>query len=250
MSLIDVEVWLNHFEHHARHARCVPEGLADRLTPRERRLIASSIATFQLGEQSEGRTLLGAADRFAQREGIPLLVRIVELFIREEQRHAALLKSFMEDHQIALKTTDGSDWVFRRIRRLAGLELYLHVLICAELIGIVYYRSLEAATECERLRVLCRVLVADELAHVGFESQLLLALRARRVTLVQTVMRVAHRALLVGSAGVVWFAHRPVLQAGELDLRSFLRACLAQYAFYLEPVRARGHGDTARSNGA
>lgn len=179
MLPVDFEIWLNHFEHQARHPRCV-SGLQDLLRPDERRLIAGSIATFQLGEQSEGRALLRAAQRFAEAGQIPALPRIFELFVREEQGHAALLRAFMEDNHIALKSSDWTDRVFRRVRRLAGLELYLHVLISAELIGIVFYRALEAATGCRRLRLLCRVLVSDELAHVGFESQLLLALRTSR----------------------------------------------------------------------
>ena len=236
MSPVDLEIWLNHFEYHAHHPRCVPPGLSDRLRLDERRLIAKSIATFQLGEQSEGRTLLGAAQRLAHARRTPALARITELFIREEQRHAALLQSFMVDHHIALKRTDWTDRVFRRIRRLAGLELYLYILISAELIGIVYYRALEAATGCRRLTVLCRVLVSDELAHVGFESQLLLALRAGRAAPVQAAMRLAHRAFFVVSAGVVWLTHRLVLRMGGYGARGFLRLCQAQYAFYLEPV--------------
>jgi hypothetical protein len=236
MSPVDFEIWLNHFEYHAQHPRPVPHGLADLLRPDERLLIASSIATFQLGEQSEGRTLLRAVRRFAHGRRIPRLVRITELFILEEQRHAALLRAFMEDHHIELKRADWTDRVFRLVRRLAGLELYLYILISAELIGIVYYRALEAATDCRRLMVLCRVLVSDELAHVGFESQLLLALRAGRVTPVQALMRLAHRAFFAGTAVVVWLTHRSVLRQGGYGARSFLRACLSQYAFYLEPV--------------
>jgi hypothetical protein len=236
MSPVDVEIWLNHFEYHAQHPRRVPHGLADVLRPDERRLIASSIATFQLGEQSEGRTLLRAAQRFAHGHRIPMLVRITELLIREEQRHAVLLRAFMVDHHIELKRSDWTDRVFRLVRRLAGLELYLYVLICAELIGIVYYRALEAATDCRRLTVLCRVLVSDELAHVGFESQLLLALRAGRTAPAQALMRLAHRAFFAGTAGVVWLMHRSVLRRRGYGPRSFLRACQSQYAFYLEPV--------------
>jgi hypothetical protein len=238
MSPVDFEIWLNHFEHHARHPRCVPHGLSDRLRPDERRLIANSIATFQLGEQSEGHTLLRAAQRFAHGRSIPTLARVVELFIREEQHHAALLLAFMEDHHIALKRTDWTDRIFRRVRRLAGLELYLYILISAELIGIVYYRALEAATDCQRLRMLCRGLVSDELAHIGFESQLLLALKAGRAAPVQTLMRSAHRAFFAGTASVVWLTHGSVLRQGGYGARSFLRACLSQYAFYLEPVNA------------
>jgi hypothetical protein len=236
MSPVDFVIWLNHFEHHAEHPRCLPHGLSDFLRPDRRRLIASSIATFQLGEQSEGRTLLRAAQRFAHEHRIPALVRIAELLIREEQRHAALLRAFMEDHHIALKRTDWTDWVFRFARRLAGLELYIYILVSAELIGIVYYRALEAATDCQRLIALSRVMVSDELAHVGFESQLLLGLRIGRPTSVQGLMRLAHRAFFAGTAGVVWLAHRSVLRQGGFGAQSFLRACLSQYAFYLEPV--------------
>jgi hypothetical protein len=236
MSQVDFEIWLNHFEHHAQHLRGVPDGVSDLLKPHEKRLIASSIATFQLGEQSEGRGLLLAARRFASRHRIPALVRITELFIREEQRHAALLRAFMEDHHIALKRTDWTDRVFRVLRRLAGFELYLHVLISAELIGMVYYRALEAATDCQRLMALCRVLVSDELAHVGFESQLLLTVRSGRSNTVQALMHLAHRAFLAGAATIVWLTHRSVLNQGGYGARGFLRACLSQYTFYLEPV--------------
>jgi hypothetical protein len=246
MAPDDLRIWLNHFEYHAQHPRCVPSGLSDLLTSDERRLIASSIATFQLGEQSEGATLLEATERFAQAHGMPALVRIMGLFIREEQRHAALLRDFMEDHRIALKSRDWTDRVFRLARRLAGLELYLHVLISAELIGKVYYRALEAATGCQRLTVLCRILVCDELAHVGFESQLLLALRARRPAALRALLRLAHRVFFIGTAGVVWLSHRAVLRRAGYDARSFLRSCLAQYAFYLEPARIALASTSAR----
>jgi hypothetical protein len=35
---------------------------------------------------------------------------------------------------------------------------------------------------------------------------------------------------------VVWFTHRSVLRRAGYSGRSFLRSCLAQYAFYLEPT--------------
>ncbi|HLK70979.1 MAG TPA: hypothetical protein VKT19_03435, partial [Steroidobacteraceae bacterium] len=237
MESDELRIWLNHFEYHAEHPRCVPGGLTDHLTSEERSLIARSIATFQLGEQSEGATLLAAAERFARVRGTPALARIVELFIAEEQRHAALLREFMQDHGIALRQRDWTDEVFRFLRRRAGLELYLYVLISAELIGKVYYRALEGATGCQRLRVLCRVLVCDELAHVGFESQLLLALRSPRPAVQQSLTRMAHRAFIAGTALIVWLTHRAVLRRAGHSARSFLRTCLAQYAFYLEPPK-------------
>jgi len=232
----ELEVWLNHFEHHARHRRRIPRGLCDVLKADERLRIASSIATFQIGECSEGRTLLRAAERFARQNHVPHLVRIFELLIREEQRHASLLRAFMQDHRIPLKKADWTDRVFRLIRRLAGLQLYLSVLTCAELIGKVYYRALESATDCKRLQVLCRAIVSDELAHIGFETQLLFTLRAARAAPLRALTLPAHRTFFAITAAVVWLTHRSVLRRSGHSARSFLRSCLAQYAFYLEPT--------------
>jgi len=235
MGAGDLQIWLNHFEHHALHPRGVPYGLSDVLKADERELIASSIATFQLGEQSEGRTLQRAAERFAAGQ-LPHLPRIIELLIREEQRHASLLRAFIQDHRMPLKRTDWTDRIFRLIRRLAGLRLYVGVLICAELIGNVYYRALESVTDCERLQVLCRTIVSDELAHVGFESQLLFALPAGRAGGFPALTRRAHRIFFATTAAVVWLTHRSVLRRAGHGARSFLRACRAQYVFYLEPT--------------
>ena len=182
----DLEIWLNHFEYHSQHPRCVPAGLSDVLKPEGRRLVTRSIATFQLGEESEGNALLYTAWRFAKKQDAAPLIRILEIFIREQQRHAALLREFMEDHGMKPKHTDWTDFVFCCLRRLGGLEFRLHVFITAELIASVFYRALEVATGCQRLKVLCRTLVADELAHVGLESQILLTLRAHKSPLVRS----------------------------------------------------------------
>ena len=60
-------------------------------------------------------------------------MRITELFIREQQRHAALLREFMGHHGIDRKETDLTDFVFCCLRRVGGYEIRLNVLIAAEL---------------------------------------------------------------------------------------------------------------------
>jgi hypothetical protein len=234
-NLPNLNVWLNHFEYHAEHPRRVPETLSNALTAEERAAIADSIATFQLGEQSSGTNLLRAAHRFAQAQDAPELGRIMELLIREEQQHAALLRAFMSSHGVSTKQHDWTDRIFRRLRRLAELELSLGVLMTAELIGNVYYRALESATRCQRLRLLCRMLVADELAHVGFESDLLLAMRSRRSAPVRLGLELGHQAFFLATATVVWVTHRQVLRRAGYGMLSFLGACRAQYKFYLQP---------------
>lgn len=236
--LTNLKIWLNHFEYHAAQPRKVPDGLTNVLKPEERRLIARSIAVFQLGEHSGGSSLLRAAQRFAAAHRAELLTRITELFIREEQRHARLLLGFMDEHGIPARRRDWTDAIFRCLRRLGGFELYLHVLIAAELIGNVYYRALEAATECQRLKVLCRTLLADELAHIGYESELILALRARKPAVARPLIRLMHRAFFCSTACAVWLSHRAVLRRAGHSAAGFLRACRSQYAFHLDPPAA------------
>ena len=248
--LPDFRIWLNHFEYHAQHPRRVPEGLFDVLTPEEHDRISRSIATFQLGEQSDGTHLRMAARRFAHVNSIPDLDRIVELFVREEGRHAELLKEFMLDHGMPLKQRDWTDVLFRSIRKMAGFEVYLHVLIAAELVGNVYYRALESVTGCQRLRILCRTLVADELAHVGFESELVRAVWARKPTVLRGLLRTCHKAFYAATCSVVWLTHRTVLQTAGYRMTSFVRSCLLQYAFHLEsPLPRRTiHSANAATN--
>jgi len=245
--IANLRIWLNHFEYHAQHPRRIPEGIPNVLTVAERELIAPSIATFQLGEQSSGGNLLGAAYRFAQQHDAAEVARITELLIREEQQHAHLLHTFMATHGIPARRHHWTDRVFRRIRRLAELELALSVLLSSELIGNVYYRALEAATGCQRLRLLCRMLVADELAHVGFESDLLLAMRAQQAAPVRVAIDLAHRTFFLCTAWVVWATHRPVLKRAGYGMFGFIKACREQYRFYLQPPRVPASERSARS---
>ena len=233
--LPNLKIWLNHFEYHSQHARRVPEGISNVLSVTERRLIAGSIAVFQLNEQSSGDALLRAAYRFAQEHATPEVARIAELLIREEQQHAALLRAFMAAHAIPIRQHRWTNGVLRRLRNMAELELALGLLLSTELIGHVYYRALEMATGCQRLRLLCRMLVADELAHVGFESDLLLALRGRKPAPARIAVDLAHRTLFVGTTLAAWIAHRAVLSQAGYGMLGFLKACRAQYRFYLQP---------------
>lgn len=231
----NLRIWLNHFEYHAEQPRGTAAGALNALRPEERLLIGKSIAKFQLGEQSDGTGLLRAAYRFARDHGDELLPRITELFIREQQRHGRLLREFMDAHGIRAKSVHWTDALFRRLRRLAGFELYLHVLITAELIGNVYYRALESVTGCPTLRVLCRTLIADELAHIGYESELILEMRAHRSAASRAMIRLAHRAFFCSAAGAVWLSHRAVLRHAGYSATEFLRTCRAQFAFHLDP---------------
>jgi hypothetical protein len=232
--LQDLPVWLAHFRSQAAHPRQVPTTLADTLSTRERRLIEASIATFQLGESSEGTHLRRAVQAHGPGPEHPALVEIFDLFIAEEQRHARLLGEFMQDHEIALREHAWTDQFFRRLRHLGGLEARLRILVTAEIIGIVFYRALEVVTDCRRLQILCRTLVADELVHVAFESQLLRAMKHGRPPLRKLLLGAWEQCALGVAALLVWATHRRVLACAGYGPLLFLRDCRSQYAFYLK----------------
>jgi len=237
--MFDWNYWLTEFE--SRVPRLViahvPRGSV--LTREERARIADSIGTFQLGEQSEGRTLLRFAREFGARHACPALGRVTELFIREEQHHAAQLREFMLAHGIVLKERNWTDSIFRQIRRLAGFETAVTILVTAEMVGFVYYRALGRATQNAHLRTICRQMCADEAIHLRYEAQLLRTLRGTRSRWLRATVELAHRALLAIAARVVFREHRAVLEFAGYNARRFARDCRSLYRTVLAAPRMR-----------
>jgi len=238
--------WLGEFEARVPRLVIAPVPREGVLSEQEKLRIRDSIATFQLGEQSEGRTLLRFAEEFALRRNIPELPRITELFVREEQHHAAQLGEFMRAHGLPLKKRNWTDSVFRQIRRLAGFEAAVTVLVTAEMIGFVYYRALARATTNAHLQSICRQMCADEAIHLRYEAQLLRALRAERRPSMRSLMERAHRTFLGVTACIVFREHRSVLAFAGHDVWSFRRDCLALYRTVLAGGGAR-HDLTGRA---
>ena len=227
--MFDWNYWLELFGERAYQLQIRRPAPEDRLTDEERELIGASLGTFQLGEQSEGRTLQAFAEKFAQQHGIPELPTVTALFIREEQHHAAQLREFMLANGIPLKERNWTDSIFRRIRKLAGYEAAVTVLVTAEMIGFVYYRALARATNSRCLKTICRTMCADESLHLRYETQLLMTLRGERAPTRKRMVEFLHRSLLTVSACVVFQDHRKVLVHAGYDLGSFVRDCRATY---------------------
>jgi hypothetical protein len=225
--MFDWNYWLDLFGARVYQLEIHRPDAGDRLSDEERWRIGDSIGTFQLGEQSEGRTLMEFAERFARRHGAPALPAITALFIREEQHHAAQLRAFMLANGIPLKEKNWTDSIFRRIRKLAGYEAAVTILVTAEMIGFVYYRALARATNSRALKSICRQMCADESVHLRYETQLLMTLRGGRGPFGRRLVDGAHRLLLSASAFVVFWDHRRVLRHTGYDLRGFHSDCRA-----------------------
>jgi hypothetical protein len=232
--MFDWNYWLELFGARAYALVIRRPDASDRLTDAERELIADSIGTFQLGEQSEGRTLQGFAEKFALERGIAELPAVTALFIREEQHHAAQLREFMLANGIPLKQKNWTDSIFRRLRKLAGYEAAVTILVTAEMIGFVYYRALARATESRHLKTICREMCADESVHLRYETQLLMTLRGKRMPLLRSCVEFAHRALVAIASRVVFHDHERVLRHVGYSPRTFHKDCASIYRMVMK----------------
>src|SRR5262245_50783962 len=89
-------LWVRHFEQneqvHAEVDAAIPFDGRCAITDSVRPPLIESVRRFQLGESGDGEQLL----RKAARAGDPEYLRAAELFVAEEQQHAALLMRLLD----------------------------------------------------------------------------------------------------------------------------------------------------------
>ena len=222
--------WVGHFRMNLAAPRAIRWDDGYRLTAAERRALRRSMAKFQLGESSDGRFLLHHAELHAARSGDLAFAEAVRLFVREEQRHAAELARFMEGQGLPLMRRHWSDSIFRRVRKLGGLDLALSVLLTAELVALVYYQALARATGSLALRSICAEILRDERTHVVFQAGTLGRVRlSRGPAAVRFRIRVQRLFLLLAML-FVWVDHWRVFRAGRFGWRRYWHACWGAFA--------------------
>jgi hypothetical protein len=194
-----------------------------RLSREESSAVADSIRQFELGEGSDGHGFIARARTFAAAAGDPQFIPTLQLFIKEEQRHSAGLGRFLDLHGIPHLRKHWLDQVFRRIRRMAGLELIVTVLVTAEIIAVPYYRALHNATRSPLLRALCRQILLDEAAHLRYQAGTLAHLRQGRSAIRRALTDLFHAILLHGTVLAVWLEHGSVFLRGGYTLSTFRR---------------------------
>jgi hypothetical protein len=243
LSATESESWCRYFLSRAAAPDRLPWDDPTTLSPAESRRMQSSIQQFQLGEGSRGSRLLKRGQDYAEATGDPHFVAALSLFVKEEQRHSALLLRFMQREGIPATPSHWVDTVFRRLRVLAGLELSLRVLVAAEIIAIPYYRALGGATRSPLLQAICARILQDEAAHLRFQASLLARLTTRRPLFADRIVAGMHRLFLLITCRVVWFEHGRVFRAAGYSLGGFLAETFWEFdrldnAIGRGPVRA------------
>jgi hypothetical protein len=214
--------WEIHFSNNQSHFRDIDFSAPDNFTEAEKRLTKSSLQQFQRGEHSEGKHLFA----FARKVEDPAYLRCISLFIREEQTHARVLAKFMEKHGIARIRHHWVDGIFRWLRKIAGIENTVRVLLTAEIISKVYYAGLHNATNSVLLKRICRQILNDEDYHISFQCDTLNPFYHRKSWLAKFFVRLWHFTLMSGTIVIVWLHHRRVLKRGGYNFAGFFRVTI------------------------
>jgi hypothetical protein len=222
--------WVDHFEQNVSvHAHvdaavdfdgncAVPEAV--------RRPLIASVRRFQLGESGDGLQLL----RKAQRAGDPEYLHAAELFVAEEQQHAALLLRLLGYLGGEPMRRHWSDAVFVRLRRLMGLRTELMVLTVAEVVALSYYGGLAADGPDPVVRAVAARIVADEHPHVRFQQDRLRAGFADSGMPLRALAVAFWWLTAIGATVVVAMDHGPLLDAIGYRRTRFVRDVLADFA--------------------
>jgi hypothetical protein len=217
--------WILLFSSRTASRELLPWSYPRALTDSELRLVSRSIQQFQLGEGSDGSGLMrrGRASRLAALD--PSFIASLDLFIKEEQRHSRHLARFLQREGVALLQQHWADQVFRRVRKFAGLELCLRVLVMAEIVAVPYYTALLRATGSELLQRICANILADESDHLRFQAENLKRLQSSRRSL--PLLELAFwRCFQLATLLVVWREHGTVLRAGGYGWNGFRKECV------------------------
>jgi hypothetical protein len=208
-----------------------------RLTTAELRLVGRSIQQFQLGEWARGRGFKRRAEDHAAFAADRWFLPALELFIAEEQGHSAMLGRFLDHEQIPRLTNEWTDDAFRRLRKFAGLELCVTVLVTAEVLAMSFYQGLRDATRSNLLRSICVRILCDEAAHLNFQAQTIGLARQPLSDRARALRSCCHALLFRGTALLLWAQHRRVFRAAGWDFGRFWKDAGRWFALLLLRIR-------------
>ena len=211
--------WLAYFEDNAKRRMPIAWHNGVTLEWSSRSAIIASLQKFQVGESGEGKHLKACAAQTGDAE----YCAAIELFLAEENYHAAMLAGVLRSQGAPLLSGHWSDAAFIIIRRFAGLKLELAILLVAELIAKRYYRAVYDASADINLRVMCAQILRDENAHVAFHCDTFHRAFASFSPLKKAIVRFWWKRFYRVVCFVVALDHRGVLRAANVSIGSWMR---------------------------
>jgi hypothetical protein len=159
--------WIEHF-HANRLDRPEPDWGAPFTMPEEkRRLLALSLAEYQLGDGG-GECCLVAADAELYRGSAEEARQVVDLWFAEEHEHSRLLACAVQRVGGTFVSTTFGFELFYAIRRRLGVQFEMLVLLVVEIVSTGYYRLIRRHVGDQPIADMCKLILRDEARHIDF----------------------------------------------------------------------------------
>jgi hypothetical protein len=223
------EYWYRHFLENRDGPHTLPWHDIYRLSAVERRLVAGPIQQFQLGEWARGRGLVRRASSDSVFTTDSRFLPALELFIAEEQGHSIILGRFLDREGMPRLRSHWLDRIFRRLRKLAGLEVCATVLVTAEVLAIPFYQALRDATRSPLLRSICMRILCDEAVHLNYQALTLGSIRRPLCERARVVRTRFHSILFRCTSMLLWQQHYRLFHAAGWDFARFWKEARGQF---------------------
>jgi len=221
--------WIGHFKINASIKR-VNWNLRPVITPEEVNVILPSLQAWQLGETSEGKNLIAASTKYADKIGDPDYVEAVKLFIKEEQKHGNNLGMYLDAIGQSRIKKDWGDSLFRRVRYLnTSMEIWTLAVIVVESTAQIFYQSLKDATNCGLLKEICTDILVDEAYHITFQTERLAMIYEGKNAFSRSWRKQVYRCFFNATSTLVWFAHKRIFKAGGNTFETYKRKMEYKY---------------------
>jgi hypothetical protein len=215
--------WVEHFTRSLSRPDIVP---ATRRSPARgrARAVASSDPGVSTRREFRRPTPDLGANRYAAESGDFDYVTALAPVHRGRESPRARTGRFLDLAGIGRVGHSWPDTVFRIMRRRAGLELSIVVLVTAEIIAKVYYAALRDATGSRTLQHLCTQILRDERHHVIFQAQRVGPAARASLALLVFVRVALHRFLMPGRAWSSGASHGRAMRGGGMRFAHFWHA--------------------------
>jgi hypothetical protein len=228
--------WIGHFRENANQKR-VNWNVKPDITDYEVAVILPSLQAWQLGETSEGKHLIAASEKYAQKTQDPKYVDAIKLFIKEEQKHGNNLGSYLDMIGKPRIKQNWGDTLFRKVRYFnTSMELWTLAVIVVESTAQIFYQALKDATGCELLKEICTDILIDEAYHITFQTERLAIIFYGKNHFSKSWRRIVYKYFFYGVSSLVWFAHKGLFKAGGNTFESYIRKMEYKYMKTLKVI--------------
>ena len=217
----DSTYWIDYFTQNLKKQR-IEWHTPISITAVEKENVIKSLQAWQLGETSDGKRLIAAANKHADRLKDANYTPAIKLFIKEEQKHGENLGKYIDLIGEKRIKKNWGDSLFRKFRGLnTNMEFWTIAVITVESAAQLFYQCLKDATGCKLLKQICTDILIDGAAHITFQTERLSLLYDDKSRIAKVISYYFYTVFYFSTSLVVWFAHQRLFKSGGLNFKNY-----------------------------